>query len=417
MLPCSRLKIYVKITEILRYLFYILFPLKNSKKNSLHTKVSQKVCDLIDTNYCVLTPTARVAIYLMLKNGLERGSRIGVTAFTLSEVINMILCAGHIPVFIDIDETHGNICLNELESVIDNKSIDALLVTHFFGRVSQMSQITEMCNQNQIPFFEDAAQVFGGRESGKFAGTFGKAGAFSFGQLKTTTCLRGGAVVTDDKELKDKIVRELNTWPDYSFGEKVHIVLFPTILKIATMQPFFGLLSFWIFRFGNRFNISLINNLLKIEKNPQISTKLNAKLKRKLPTESVLLLDAQIDEALTNIKKRYTVAKEYAAIACDDDWLKIRKPMRQEDVFYVHLGQSKRREELINYLYANNIDLGASYHKNCASLECFGDYRRDCPNAEAFQNEAVYLPCSTDVSKEQVARICMCVNSVQQSNP
>ena len=122
----------------------------------------------------------------------------------------------------------------------------------------------------------------------------------------------------------------------------------------------------------------------------------------------MFLLSEQIDDAINNISQRYTLAKEYAAIKCDDDWLKIRAPLQQEDVFYVHLGRSKRRQELISYLYDNNIDLGASYHKNCASLNCFSEYRRNCPNAEAFQNEAVYLPCSTDMSKNTLLRFSAC---------
>jgi 8-amino-3,8-dideoxy-alpha-D-manno-octulosonate transaminase len=146
--------------------------------------------------------TAAVAT-AMAACGVGAGDEVIVAPFTFVADIEMILLAGAVPVFADIDET---LCLNPeaVAAAITDKT-KAVLVVHMCGSMARIDQLAALCEERGITLIEDAAQALGAHYRGKPLGTFGKAGCFSFDYVKTITCGEGGAIVTDDDDVYEVI--------------------------------------------------------------------------------------------------------------------------------------------------------------------------------------------------------------------
>jgi 8-amino-3,8-dideoxy-alpha-D-manno-octulosonate transaminase len=135
--------------------------------------------------------------------GVGAGDEVIVAPFTFVADIEMILMAGAVPVFADIDET---LCLDpEAVAATITEKTKAVLVVHMCGAMARIDALTALCEERGVVLIEDAAQALGGHYRGKALGTFGKAGCFSFDYVKTITCGEGGAVITDDADIYEVI--------------------------------------------------------------------------------------------------------------------------------------------------------------------------------------------------------------------
>jgi 8-amino-3,8-dideoxy-alpha-D-manno-octulosonate transaminase len=135
--------------------------------------------------------------------GIGAGDEVIVPPFTFIAPIEAVLMAGAIPVFADIDET---LCLSPegIEKAITPRT-KAVMLIQVFGSMARMDEILDVCNKNNLILIEDAAPSLGGTYKGKALGSFGKVGAFSFDFFKPITAGEGGAVVTNDPDLYEKI--------------------------------------------------------------------------------------------------------------------------------------------------------------------------------------------------------------------
>ena len=151
------------------------------------------------------------------------GDEIVTTSVTDMGALTPIVYQGAIPVFADVDPKTLNVTAETIEKVLSDKT-RAIIVTHLFGNPCEMRAIMELANRRGIPVIEDAAQSFLAECDGKYVGTIGKIGAFSFQQGKHMTTGEGGIVVTDDDELARRLYLCINkAWgygdqnPDHYF--------------------------------------------------------------------------------------------------------------------------------------------------------------------------------------------------------
>jgi len=152
--------------------------------------------------------SAGVAISLA-SCGIGVGDEVIVPPFTFLATIEAVLMAGAVPVFADIDET---MCLsvNGIQKVL-TPNTKAVLLVHMCGAMADIIGIKELCDSKNIILIEDTAQAMTSSYKGKYAGTFGAVGSFSFDFFKIITCGEGGAVITND----DKKFEIIHTWADH----------------------------------------------------------------------------------------------------------------------------------------------------------------------------------------------------------
>ena len=151
------------------------------------------------------------------------GDEIVTTSITDMGALTPIVFQGAIPVFADVDPKTLNVTAESIGRVLSDKT-KAIIVTHLFGNPCEMRAIMELADSRDIPVIEDTAQSFLAEVNGKYVGTIGKIGAFSFQQGKHMTTGEGGIVVTDDDALARRLYLCINkAWgygdanPDHYF--------------------------------------------------------------------------------------------------------------------------------------------------------------------------------------------------------
>lgn len=122
-----------------------------------------------------------------------------VPPFTFVADVEMILLAGAVPVFVDIDET---LCLDPqaVEAALTPRT-KAVLVVHMCGSMAHIDRLQEICRKHRVMLLEDVAQAIGATYEERPLGTFGEVGCFSFDYVKTVTCGEGGAIITNEPDV------------------------------------------------------------------------------------------------------------------------------------------------------------------------------------------------------------------------
>jgi len=126
------------------------------------------------------------------------------TPFTFISVANVIVHQKAKPVFVDIEKDTFNIDPRKIEEKITRKT-KAILITHYGGNSCEMDQIMAIARKNRLMVIEDCAHAIGSFYKGKHVGTFGETGNFSFYVTKNITTGEGGMVISNKKNIAEKI--------------------------------------------------------------------------------------------------------------------------------------------------------------------------------------------------------------------
>ena len=136
--------------------------------------------------------------------GAKRGDEIIVPACTFVASANAILAAGFTPKFVDIEIETLNIDPDKIEAAITPKT-RAIMVVHLMGKPCDMDPILRIARKHKLRIIEDACESHGARYKGKFIGTIGDMGAFSFYVAHVVVAGEGGMVVTDNDDIASVI--------------------------------------------------------------------------------------------------------------------------------------------------------------------------------------------------------------------
>lgn len=140
----------------------------------------------------------------LLAIGVAQGDEVLLPSFTFVATANSVVAAGAKPVFVDINREDYTIDTMDLKRKITNKS-RAVIPVHLYGHPADMDEISELAQAHSIEIIEDACQSLGSLYKNTQTGTLGQLGCFSFYASKVLTAGEGGAVVTNDDNLADKI--------------------------------------------------------------------------------------------------------------------------------------------------------------------------------------------------------------------
>lgn len=174
-------------------------------EGKLTEEFENMLCEYTDSKYAIAMCNGTVTLFSCLKAlGIGRGDEVLVPDMTFIATANAVLMAGAKPVFCDIDRNSFCIDAEEIDKKI-TKRTKAIIPVHLYGKSADMEKIIDIAKtcKHSIPIIEDAAQGIGVRFMNKHVGTFGEMGSFSFYGNKTITCGEGGAILTNDKNLRD----------------------------------------------------------------------------------------------------------------------------------------------------------------------------------------------------------------------
>jgi len=156
--------------------------------------------------YCVGVGSGLDALHLILRAcGIGPGDEVIVPANTFIATWLAVSHAGAIPVPVEPDPRTYNIDPARIPGAITGRT-KAIIAVHLFGQPADMDPIVEIARLHRLVVIEDAAQAHGAKYKGRRAGSLGDAAAFSFYPAKNLGALGdGGAVVTDDAALADRV--------------------------------------------------------------------------------------------------------------------------------------------------------------------------------------------------------------------
>ncbi|HOP92440.1 MAG TPA: aminotransferase class I/II-fold pyridoxal phosphate-dependent enzyme [Acetivibrio thermocellus] len=147
------------------------------------------------------------AIHMALKAaGVGEGDIVFCPTLTFAATANPIIYQNAIPVFIDSDYETWNMSPEALEEAFKKyPKVKAVLVVHLYGLSADMDKIVEICKKYDVQLIEDAAESLGTTYKGRYTGTIGDYGIYSFNGNKIITTSGGGMLVSDNEERIAKV--------------------------------------------------------------------------------------------------------------------------------------------------------------------------------------------------------------------
>jgi len=130
---------------------------------------------------------------------LKPGDEVVTTPITFVSTNQAVLAQGAVPVFVDVDPKTFNIDPEKISAVITPKT-KAIFVTHVTGQMCDMDEIMAIAKAHGLFVVEDCAHTQGASYKGRFAGSIGDAGCFSFHAIKNMTTLGEGGMITTNRD-------------------------------------------------------------------------------------------------------------------------------------------------------------------------------------------------------------------------
>lgn len=324
-------------------------------------KFEDEFAKLVNSKYCIGCGNGLDSLYLILRAyDIGYGDEVIIPSNTYIATALAVSYTGAKPVFVEPDINTYNIDANLIEESITKKT-KAIIAVHLYGQAADMDKVKEIAKRYDLKVIEDCAQAHGTLYKGKEVGTLSDASGFSFYPGKNLGALGdGGAVVTDDKEVADKIRAIAN----YGSFEKYYNIYKGVNSRLDEMQAAF----------------------------------LNIKLKHLNKWNNDRRRIAQI--YIENIKNKKIV------LPYEADYSK--------HIWHVFAIRTKERDELQKYLNYNGIGTNIHYPVPIHLQEAYKDFgykTGSFPIAEQISKEVLSLPMWYGMEDDQIGYILEKINS------
>lgn len=173
-------------------------------------RFEESIKEYVGSRYSIAVSSGTAALHLALAAlNINEGDAVFIPAFTFPATANVVELQRATPVLVDVEKNSYNICPDNLEmSIINWKGPEkpkAIIVVHEFGAPCNMDKIMKIAKKYNLFVIEDAACALGTKFNNLHVGTFGDIGCFSWHPRKAITTGEGGAIVTNNIELNNKI--------------------------------------------------------------------------------------------------------------------------------------------------------------------------------------------------------------------
>jgi len=166
------------------------------------------IAEYTGATYCSVVTNGTLSLTIaLLACGVKPGDEVICPDFTMVATPNAGELIGAKTVFVDVEPDTGCMDFEKMCSAVTPQTRAVMLVTINGRCPKNMDAFVSFCKENHIWLIEDAAQSLGSRYKGQHLGTFGDIGSFSFSAPKIITTGQGGALVTNNSELFDRIVK------------------------------------------------------------------------------------------------------------------------------------------------------------------------------------------------------------------
>ena len=160
--------------------------------------------------YAIAVSNCTAALHLSLKVlGIKENDEVIIPDLTFVADANAILACNAKPTIVDINKNNFFLSIPNLKKNITKKT-KAIIPVHIYGQVCNINEVLDVAKANNLKVVEDCAHAIGTFHKSKHVGTIGNTGCFSFYPTKNITTAEGGMVITNSKNIADK-VRQLRS--------------------------------------------------------------------------------------------------------------------------------------------------------------------------------------------------------------
>jgi perosamine synthetase len=208
--------------------------------NVYHARFEKAFADYLGLRHAMALPSCTSAIHLaLLALGVGSGDEVVVPDVTWIASAAPVSYVGATPVFADIDPVTWCMSADSLRECISLRT-KAVIPVDLYGSMPDWDALLEVAREAGVPIIEDAAEAVGSRYHGKPAGSFGRAGVFSFHGSKTLTTGEGGLLATNDEALfkRAQVLRDHGRPPGDRFFHNTEVA---HKYKMSSLQAALGL--------------------------------------------------------------------------------------------------------------------------------------------------------------------------------
>ena len=311
-------------------------------------KFEEEFAKTCGVKYAVAACNGTTAGHLvMLASGLGPGDEVITTPFTFFATASVVMMSGAKPVFVDVEE--DGFCLDprKVEAAITDRT-KAIHPVHLYGELADMPSLLEISEKHNLLLIEDSAQAHCANSWDGSAGSFGKAGWFSFYPTKNMTTSEGGIITTNDEEFanKCKVIRAHGMTAQYQHTE-----------------------------FGYNYRMT------------DISAAIGREQLKKLPKFN---------------SRRREIAEMYNS---ELSGLVVTPKNRRGHVFHQYTIRTEKRDQLKEFLFNRKINTGIYYPNLLFNYHSMEAYKSSCPNAEILIKEVLSLPVHPALSDSDVFEV------------
>lgn len=330
-----------------------------------HQKLEHELTNYLTTPNISLFSNGHLALETVL-SAFNLSGEVITTPFTFASTTHAIVRNGLEPVFCDINPIDYTIQIDQLESLITEKTT-AIVPVHVYGNICNVEEIERIARKYNLKVIYDAAHAFGITVTGESVANFGDASMFSFHATKVFNTIEGGAVTFKDSQLNSIV----DACKNFGMTGQESIEYVGGNAKMNEFQAAMGLC-----------------NLRNIDK---------------------------------EIEKRKCVYERYIEQLSEIKGIKlpfIQKGVKSNYGYFPVLfdGYKYSRDEVFEYLKEENIFARKYFYPLTSSFECYRNrFNPDAtPIAQYIAQRVLTLPLYSDLALEDVDRICNIIKRGRQ---
>jgi dTDP-4-amino-4,6-dideoxygalactose transaminase len=338
-----------------------------SNDGPLLKEFEEKVAGFLGVKNVVAMCNATVALEIACR-ALDLKGEVIVPSYTFVATAHALQWQEITPVFCDMNPATHNIDPTKIERLITPRTT-GIVGVHVWGRGCETEVIEEIAAKRNLKVMYDASHGFGCTKGGRMLGTFGECEVFSFHATKFLNCFEGGAVVTNNDDLAEK----MRLMRNFGFVDFDKVVYLGVNGKMSEIHAAMGLTNF-----------EAMDEIISVNRRNYEAYKAGL---AELPGISVIDYDPA---ELNNY--------QYIVIEVDPEVCR------------------RNRDQIVEALHANNIIARKYFWPGCHKME---PYRSLQPNAglllaetERVAARVIVLPTGQSITAEIVADICSIINSI-----
>ena len=236
-------KIYVTqpalppLDKFIKYLEDIWASKWLTNNGKYHEKFERELCRYLGVKYCSLVANGTLALIVGLK-ALDITGEVITTPFSFVATTHALWWNGIKPVFCDIEDKNLCIDASKIESLITPKTT-AMLPVYVYGHMCDVGRISAIARNYGLKVIYDAAHAFGIKIGNRSVLNYGDISILSFHATKVFNTIEGGAIVTNNKKVKEKV----DFLKNFGFQDEVTVIGHGINAKMNELQSAYGLLQ------------------------------------------------------------------------------------------------------------------------------------------------------------------------------